>query len=54
MPEATVHEDDFSRPDERKVRRAWDVAAMKPVSTSQSVNQSADGHLRAGVLAPHQ
>jgi hypothetical protein len=49
MPEASVHEDDFSVAAKHKVGLAGKIAATKAIATTQAVNQTAYCELRACV-----
>ena len=56
MPEASVYQNDFSKPRENQVRCAGQVAAMQPESITKPVRGTAHGQLRLCVglaNAPH-
>lgn len=54
MPKASMHEDDFLRTDEDKIRASREVATVKPIPIAKLVHETPDGHLRPGVLRPHR
>jgi hypothetical protein len=56
MPKASMNEDYLTPPYKNQVRLTGKIAAMQPVTVSQSINRSADCHLglHAGTAnAPH-
>jgi hypothetical protein len=50
MKKTTVDLNDFFQPAKYQIRSARQALDMKPISISQSMDKSSDGHLRGGVL----
>jgi hypothetical protein len=53
MPEASMHEDYFSKPSENEVGRARQVPSVEAVSEAQSIDELTDGELWLCVLSLH-
>jgi len=49
MPKATMHENRLTSRGKDKVWGAWQIAAVKTVSVTESVHQTANPHLWLGI-----
>jgi hypothetical protein len=50
MPKATVNKYDFPPRRKDQIRATWRWAAVQPIAVSETMDDSADGYLQAGVL----
>lgn len=52
VPKAAVNEDSLPSPQEGYVWIPWHIFPMQAISVSKRMQQTANDHLRLGVLAP--
>ena len=52
VPKASVNKDDLPPILEDEIWTAWNIAGMKSIPVPQRIHESADAHLRFGILAP--
>lgn len=54
MPEAAMHENDFSSPEKYKIWSTWEGSAVQAVPVSHAMDKFPDRHFRTGMFPPNE